>query len=91
MSEPILSIKGITKHFGGIKAVDQVSFDVQQGEVLGLMGPSWGEPNPLLRISMIFFLSMAWAMARRKSKFANHDSLTGSTKGLRVLGLRPEF
>nr|CAD6628441.1 ABC transporter ATP-binding protein [Rhizobium sp. TCK] len=40
MSAPVLSIHNITKSFGGIKAVRDVSFDVRPGEILGLIGPN---------------------------------------------------
>jgi branched-chain amino acid transport system ATP-binding protein len=40
MTNPVLSIKNITKTFGGIIAVNDVSFDVHKGEVLGLIGPN---------------------------------------------------
>ncbi|MDT1062593.1 ABC transporter ATP-binding protein [Paracoccus sp. CPCC 101403] len=40
MNAPILSVRNISKHFGGIKAVNGVSFDVQKGEILGLIGPN---------------------------------------------------
>jgi branched-chain amino acid transport system ATP-binding protein len=36
----MLSIKEITKVFGGFKAVDRVSFDLAEGEILGLIGPN---------------------------------------------------
>ncbi|MDD5245445.1 MAG: ABC transporter ATP-binding protein [Syntrophorhabdaceae bacterium] len=38
--EPILSVKGISKSFGGLKALMDVSFDVQSGEVFGIIGPN---------------------------------------------------
>lgn len=40
MSEAVLSVRDITKSFGGIRAVRGVSFDVKPGEVLGLIGPN---------------------------------------------------
>lgn len=40
MSQPVLSIRGIEKSFGGIKAVRNVSFYVRKGEILGLIGPN---------------------------------------------------
>lgn len=40
MNQPVLSIRDISKSFGGIKAVNSVSFDVHKGEILGLIGPN---------------------------------------------------
>jgi branched-chain amino acid transport system ATP-binding protein len=40
MTAPVLSVRNITKSFGGIQAVRDVSFDVSQGEILGLIGPN---------------------------------------------------
>ena len=37
---PILQIENITKTFGGIIALNRVSFDVQEGEILGIIGPN---------------------------------------------------
>ena len=38
--QPLLQVKDITKAFGGILALNQVSFDVHEGEVLGIIGPN---------------------------------------------------
>jgi ABC-type branched-subunit amino acid transport system ATPase component/MFS family permease len=38
--DPRLSVHGISKHFGGISALTDVSFDVAEGEVLGFLGPN---------------------------------------------------
>ncbi|MDQ6621480.1 MAG: ABC transporter ATP-binding protein [Pseudomonadota bacterium] len=37
---PVLEVRAITKRFAGISAVDDVSFDVHKGEILGLIGPN---------------------------------------------------
>src|SRR5262245_27232304 len=36
----LLAARGITKRFGASKVLDGVSFDVRQGEILGLIGPN---------------------------------------------------
>ena len=36
----VLEVRDIEKHFGGVRAVDGVSFDLRQGEILGLIGPN---------------------------------------------------
>ncbi len=36
----VLEVSGLTKMFGGITAVNDVTFDVRKGEILGLIGPN---------------------------------------------------
>jgi branched-chain amino acid transport system ATP-binding protein len=36
----LLSVEGVTRRFGGIVAVDDVSFDVAEGQIVGLIGPN---------------------------------------------------
>jgi len=40
MSEAILNVKGLTKNFGGIKAIDNVDLDIKLGEIVALIGPN---------------------------------------------------
>jgi ABC-type multidrug transport system ATPase subunit len=40
MSNTVLSVQGLTKNFGNITAVDNLSFDVQAGQIFGLVGPN---------------------------------------------------
>jgi branched-chain amino acid transport system ATP-binding protein len=37
---PLLSVRDVTRRFGGIVALDRVSFDVDEGQIVGLIGPN---------------------------------------------------
>ncbi len=37
---PLLQVTEVTKTFGGILALNEVSFDVHEGEILGIIGPN---------------------------------------------------
>lgn len=37
---PLLTVRGLTKSFSGFAAVNNISFDVRKGEILGLIGPN---------------------------------------------------
>ena len=50
MSAPILSIKRLTKHFGGLIAVSALSFDIHEGEAVGLMGPNGAGKTTLINL-----------------------------------------
>src|SRR5229473_2959550 len=39
-SRAMLELKGLSKHFGGVRAVDGLDLNVPQGEVFGLIGPN---------------------------------------------------
>ena len=36
----MLKLENLSRHFGGIRAVDQLNLEVHAGEILGLIGPN---------------------------------------------------
>lgn len=49
-SLPAISVSGITKRYGGLTAVDNVSFDVAAGEIFGFLGPNGAGKTTLIRM-----------------------------------------
>ena len=46
----VLSVQGVSKAFGGLKAVSGVSFDVRRGEILGIIGPNGAGKTTLFNL-----------------------------------------
>jgi ABC-2 type transport system ATP-binding protein len=45
----LVNARGVSKHFGAVRAVDNVSFEVDQGKILGLIGPNGAGKTTLLK------------------------------------------
>ncbi len=69
MSEqPLIEIEGLTKRFGSFTAVDDVSFTVARGEVLGFLGPNGAGKSTTMRMLAGFMIPTAG-----RARIAGHD------------------
>jgi branched-chain amino acid transport system ATP-binding protein len=50
VSDAFLSIENVAMHFGGLRALDDVSFEVERGSVVGLIGPNGSGKTTLMNV-----------------------------------------
>jgi ABC-type branched-subunit amino acid transport system ATPase component len=74
MREPILKVVNLSKRFGGVKAVDGVSFELEEGGSLGIIGPNGSGKTTLANLI---------------TGFVKPDSGEVFFKGRRITGLMP--
>ena len=46
----MLELQGLTKHFGGVRAVERVDLAIRQGEILGLIGPNGSGKSTIVNL-----------------------------------------
>lgn len=78
----MLEIRGISKNFGGLKAVDNISLSIAEGEIVGLIGPNGAGKTTLFNC-----IAGAFPPSSGQIKLRDHD-LTGlSAHGVCRVGL----
>ena len=45
----LVTARNVSKHFGSVRAVDDVSFDIEKGKIMGLFGPNGAGKTTLLK------------------------------------------
>ncbi len=83
--EILIEIVGLTKRFGAFTAVDNLSFQVAKGEVLGFLGPNGAGKSTTMRMLAAFMIPTAGT-----ARICGHDVQTDSVAARRVLGYLPE-
>src|SRR5712692_4212081 len=81
----MIQVEKLTKYFGPVLAVDRVSFQVAQREIVGFLGPNGAGKTTTMRI-LTTYLPATSGTAR----IANHDVMTESMEARRNIGYLPE-
>jgi ABC-2 type transport system ATP-binding protein len=81
-STAALEITNLVKHYGGLKAVDDLSLKIEAGEIFGLLGP-----NGAGKSSTIHLASGLTLMEKGSIKIFGKDVVTQSTDTRRMVGL----
>ena len=52
---PLLALEGVTLSFGGVRAINDVSFDVRKGEIRAIIGPNGAGKTSMLNVINGFY------------------------------------
>src|SRR5918911_1589210 len=53
--ELLLSVENVSLAFGGVKAINGVSFDIQRGEIRAIIGPNGAGKTSMLNVINVFY------------------------------------
>jgi len=85
-TETILRVDNVTKHFGGLIALDKVSFDINKTEILGIIGPNGAGKSTMLGV-----ISGYYPATSGKVFFAERDITRLPTHKIIELGIGRNF
>ena len=81
----MIEVEQLTKRYGSVKAIDNVSFRVEKGEILGFLGPNGAGKTTTMRILTGFLPATSGT-----AKVAGFDVFTESAEVRRRIGYLPE-
>ena len=82
----ILQVERVSKHFGGLVAVDDLTFDVKESEILGIIGPNGAGKSTVLGVISGFYSATAG-----KVYFEGNDITKLKTHEIVQLGIGRQF
>jgi branched-chain amino acid transport system ATP-binding protein len=86
MQEQLLRLESVTKRFGGLTAVGGVSFDVREGEIVGLIGPNGAGKSTVFNVVCGVYRPTAGSV-----RFLGHDISRSSTSEIARRGVGRTF
>jgi len=86
VNSAMLQLDGLVRHFDGVRAVDNVSFSVDRGKVLGFIGPNGAGKTTTMRI-----LATLDTPQRGDARIAGYSILDDPEKVRRITGFMPDY
>ena len=83
--EIILSIQGITKEFSGVKVLDNVSFDLKRGEIMGFIGENGAGKSTLIKIITGIYSPSAGTLALNGQPVEVPDYIAAKKLGISMV------
>ena len=81
----MIEVKSLSRHYGHLKAVDDLSFTVEPGQVLGFLGPNGAGKSTTMKMLTGFLAPTAGS-----ARVNGHDVVTDSLAARRCMGYLPE-
>ncbi|HEV2439882.1 MAG TPA: ABC transporter ATP-binding protein [bacterium] len=73
MTDPLLAVDGLTRRFGGVTALEDVSFDVAPAEIVAIIGPNGAGKTTLFNVMTGFLAPSAGAVRYRGEPITGHS------------------
>lgn len=86
MSEAVIEVKNVAKHFGDVKALNDVNFKAERGQILGLLGPNGAGKTTLIKM-----LSTLLVPTKGTIKVLGHDVTEDPGKVRANIGLTGQY
>jgi ABC-type branched-subunit amino acid transport system ATPase component/ABC-type branched-subunit amino acid transport system permease subunit len=80
--EVVLSVEGLSKHFGGVAAVDDISLELRKGDVLGVIGPNGAGKTTLVNMISGAMVPTAGTVTLGGKKVTGYSSHRMSRQGI---------
>ena len=85
MTDVMIQTSGLSKHFGPVRALDNINFEVRKGEVVGFLGPNGAGKSTTMRILTCFISPTSGS-----AKVHGHDVFDEPLKVREKLGYLPQ-
>jgi branched-chain amino acid transport system ATP-binding protein len=84
--DTLLAVRGVSKHFGGVRAVEDISFSVRRGGLTSIIGPNGAGKTSLLNIISGFYQPDTGSI-----RFEGRDVTGTRPSGIAALGIARTF